>query len=230
MTCEIQGRNSRGELRRSRVGFLSAVLLLGSLGLLAGCQAMFTYCPVEALQTSPGAMSPEQKLAYAQDALASGDPASMRAALDALAGVSTAEGQYLCAELAVELSQIPHLVIALAFDAASLYAGSMTELDTYITQYSIDPSLLMDAAVSLQAAEGLGASLQPIDYVYGTVGLLFASAEQPDGSLDFSNPAALDLSQPIAFISDGLAALASLPADDPMVLFLTAVSDYVNSL
>jgi hypothetical protein len=207
-----------------------AIVLVCAITLLEGCQQVFTTSLLMSFRRNPQDMSLEEKMTYAQEALSSGDASAMKAAFDALKDAQSGEAQYLCAELAVELSGAPNFVWALAMDTASLYTGSMTELEGYVSEYHIDLNLLIDAADRFQTALGKGMELQPLDYLYGSLGLLFESARKPDGTFDYGNPSALDLSKSIEFIDEGLATLSSRPSGDGTVAFLSTFSDYLKSL
>jgi hypothetical protein len=206
------------------------VISIAFLMLLSSCQAFFTYSPLAFLQRQPADLSYEQRLQYAEDAIASGNAASMQAAYASLASIQTSDAQYMAAELSLELSGFPQLLLGLIGNTVSLYPGSLEEIQTFIDDNSVSPDLLIASVGHMQDALSLGGTLDPIDYVFGSLGLLFdAAPRNPDGSIDLSNPAAVDFTEAIAFMAQGINDISELPASDPGRVFLSAFSDFLNS-
>jgi hypothetical protein len=192
---------------------------------LAGCEAIFTYTPLTSLQRSPSSLPPEQRLAYAQNALASGDIATMTAALAAIEGDPSAEAQYTAAELGIEVSGMPKLLLEAVNGTITIDPGNPSTITTFLHDNpDVQPDFLIAAAARLNSADP--ATLTPMDYVYGSLGLALDAAKQTDGSYDFT-PAKLDAPKAgVAqiFIDEAKAALD--PAD-PMQAYLTALKTYV---
>jgi hypothetical protein len=213
------------------------MVTLAAVCLLSGCQAIFTFAPFASLQRNPESLPVEQQVEYARNALASGDAKTMKKAYDSLKGAQTVDALYVSAELAVELSGVPELVLGLAgLSGAQLYlsTGSLADLGANLATYDADPGLLVEAAGLFRSALALGQPLEPMDYLFGSVGLLLKAAEQPDGSFDYGSTSGqhfIDaLPDAIAFLDLGIAALPSDAADDSLRVFFSTFSDYLNSL
>ena len=74
------------KMKTFAAGYILMCLLIGLI-IFSGCQAVFTFSPFSAFQRDPAKLPPEQQIAWAEGALASGDTASMAEAyalLDAL--------------------------------------------------------------------------------------------------------------------------------------------------
>jgi hypothetical protein len=205
---------------------ITALLLL----FFSSCEAFFTYCPLEFLQRQPADLSYEQRLLYAENALASQDVKSMQAAYDSLASIQTIDAQYLAAELSLELSGFPELLLGLISNTVSLYPGSLAEMGSFIDDSGASPDLLISSAEHMRDVMSLGGSIDPMDFVYGSLGLVFEAAPRnPDGSVDLSTPSAVDFAEAIDFMTLGLSQISSLSPTDPMRTFLTTFSDFLNS-
>jgi hypothetical protein len=113
------GLMKKGRVIRAQVSIGALVVLM----LLGGCQALFTYTPLKGLQRDPASLSAEQKLVYAQDALASGDKSAMQAAYNAIKADTGNDASHLAAELGIELSGVPGLIDSAVTDE-SLVTGS----------------------------------------------------------------------------------------------------------
>jgi hypothetical protein len=177
-------------MRKSRV--LRAPVSIGALVVLmlvGGCQALFTYTPLKGLQRDPASLSPEQKLVYAQDALASGDKSAMQAAYNAIKADTGNDARHLTAELGIELSGVPGLINDAITDE-SLVTGSGNTIAAYIAAHpALDPSLMIDAGLRMQALDLAGYPLSTNDRILGAIGLaLYAS--QPSYVLTPGNQAA----------------------------------------
>jgi hypothetical protein len=144
--------------------------------ILGGCQAIFTYTPLKGLQRDPSSLSPAQRLVYAQDALASGDTTAMLAAYNAIKADSGNDASHLAAELGIELSGVPGLIDSAITDE-SLVTGNGATIAGYIAAHpGVDPSLIIDAGLRMQALDAAGYPLSTNDRILGAIGLaLFAS-------------------------------------------------------
>jgi hypothetical protein len=220
-----------------RGGFLKKAILFlfccQAFFLVSGCEQMFTYCPFTAFQTPASDLTPEQQIRYGEDALASGDEAAMKDAYAALTGDTTsADAQYTAAELGIELSGVPDLLMGIIDQTVTMPADA-ADLMSFIDDNNLSPDYLISAADNLLTAQDLGADLQPMDYVMGALGLALGAAEQTDGTFDFGS---LTLStEAAAFIQDGiteeLAALsATLPSTDPTLTMLIDFQGYVEGI
>jgi hypothetical protein len=164
---------------------MSAALLLG------GCQAIFTYSPVQALQRSPSSLTPAERLAYAENALASGNKDTMKAAYNAIKDDPGATAQYTAAQLGIEASGVPSLILSAVTDMLSggslpFTSGSPTAVTDFLSAHpEVDPNYLIGAAGNLQNVPA--ANLTTMDYVYGGIGLALVAAKQPDGTFNFAS-------------------------------------------
>ena len=110
-------------------------ILVGFAIILGSCQQVFTRSLFSFLQRDPSTLSPEQQLIWAENALASGDPAIIKQAYDVLkdaAADSPANGElnYMAANLALELSGIPDMLTQLMNDDISLV--DETDLEAFL--------------------------------------------------------------------------------------------------
>jgi hypothetical protein len=201
---------------------------------LTGCEQMFTYTPVAFLQTPASAMTPAQQVAFGQDALASGDKTKMAEAYTALsANTGSADAQYTAAQLGVELSGVPELVLDIAGGSVTMPAsGDSAALTDFITAHNLDPDILIAAAANLENAQTLGQTLAPIDYVMGGLGLALDAAQQPDGTFNFGALDAAKQTETIDFITQTAVTdlLSTLPPTDPTYQILQGFQDYINSI
>jgi len=208
--------------------FLCFFTVTGAVLFLAGCEAVFTFCPVTFLQRPASSLTAEQQLEYAQDALASGDAATMESAYAALkalldAGSTDSSTQYTASQLAMELSGAP---AALMDALTALASGSAADLDISALD-TIDTTLLIEAAQYLQDAKENGADLTATDYALGGLGLLLEAA---DGDID--NIATLtteEIETATDFVLQGIEDL-DLAADDPLTTILEQFSDLLQYL
>lgn len=192
-----------------------AIILLP--GCLASCQAVFTFSPFSFLRRDPAALGQEQQLAWAEEALASGDPEALQDAYDALLETASTSAdpavQYTTAQLALELSGVGDVF-------TSLLGGLTQEEESPFSSATealaaVDVELLTVAADFLDAAEAGGADLTATDYFVGGVGLIVAGAggEDPLESLD-TNP---NVERAEEFLIAGAEKLAE---DDPARLLI----------
>jgi len=161
----------------------------------------------------------------------------MRAAYDALSSVASPRAHFVAAELAVELSGVPRIVLGLAgLSGTPLYLseGSLTEFAGYLDQFGADAALLVEASLHYRAALAGGWTIEPMDYLYGSTGLLCLAARTAGGGFDFSDSASPSfvsrLPDAIAFLDDGLARMGATPGDTELGLFLGTFRRYLQSL
>jgi hypothetical protein len=209
----------------------SPVLLAAAAAalVLGGCQAMFTYSPLSGFQRPPSSMTPAQRLTYAQDALASGNTASMKAAYDAIKNDPGADAQYVAAQLGIELSGIPDVLLKIASDPSSA-TTELTSIDSFIASHNLDPSYIVAAAGQLAAAQAGGKTLTNMDMAMGAVGLLLGGAQSTNGNWDISvMGGTASQTAALAFLAPAVADVASLPSGDPMKDFITQLNAFVTS-
>ena len=191
---------------------------------LASCQAVFTWSPLSFLQRDPSTMTTEQKLTYADEALASGDPAALASAYDTIAVEAAAHPddpdiQYTAAQLALQISGVGTVLDSFLTSLGDPSAAPLTiTADTFA---SIDRGTLADAGAYLVDAEAAGANLTATDYLVGAVALVVADSSSSDvlGTIDPLSP---NVVQAEAFLAAGI---AELPADDPAVAILQSLLD-----
>jgi hypothetical protein len=198
-----------------------------SLALLTGCDAVFTYSALTGLQRDPKDMSLEQRIKFAEDALASGDEGAMADAYDAIKGTAATSNdgdlELLAGQLALELSGINDAIGDLAninFDDPDTAA---TEALVQSIVDSLTPSLVTDAAgFYADAADPThGGDLTGTDYLLGAMAIL-ADAAVTAGSVGAADPTAAN---------DMLtAALGALSPDDPAVDLITQFQTWLATL
>ncbi len=207
---------------------LRPVALLGALGaavLLAGCQAIFTYSPVAALQRPAASLSPEARLTLGQDALASGDKTAMADAWAALKGDTSTEAVYTTAQLGIELSGVPTLLLKAAADPTGI-AASFTNIQAFIADNNLDPNYLVDAAARLQNVDA-SVALTPTDYAMGALGIVLGGT---GGTWDVTTASPASVTAATTFFQGAVDGAASLPADDPLRTFVDSFSSYIAGL
>ena len=212
---------------RSRVfhGLLTGLALVLLLCGLVGCQAIFTYTPLASLQRSPASMTPEQRLAYAENALASGDKTAMLAAYNAIATANDtgAAAQYTAAELGIEISGVPQLLLEVVSGQVTLSSSDPSSITSFLAANTdVQPGFLIAAAAKLDSADP--STLQPMDFVYGAMGLALDAAKQSDGSFNFSSLNGAKVTVATNFIND---AIATLSPSDPLQSYLSVLETYI---
>jgi hypothetical protein len=230
----VENRRRRPAVSKRKLMRLAACAV-ASIILLAGCEQIFTYSPIAFLQRPVSGMTTEQQIKFGQDALASGDDAKMAEAYAALAGnTASGDSQYTAAQLGIELSGIPDflwdVVNGAIVDLPS--SADSTDFAAFAAANNIQPAYLAQAAANLQNAAALGETLEPMDYIMGSFGLVIEAATQPDGSIDFTAMDAPTLAEAVAFIDNTTVddLIASLPSTDPMGIILAGFQSYTAGL
>lgn len=203
-------------------------LLLTVLFALGACQAIFTYTPLTSFQRSPATMTPAEQLTYAQDALASGDKTAMTTAYDAIKDSTSPTVSYTAAQLAVEISGVPALIVSAISDPSTL-SGGATDVNSFLALHpDIQPDYLVAAAQKLDSVPK--SDLTPMDYVYGGLGLVLDAATQSDGTIDVTKLNAAKMTTAQTFINYALDpannVITSASSSDPLYALLS----YVNGL
>lgn len=230
MTLRAVVRRSTGYA--GRAGALAVIVASAAL-LLAACQAMFTYTPLSGLKRPPASMTPAQRLTYAADALASGNTDDMKAAYDAIKSDSGAQAQYLTAQLGIELSGIPTLLVQVASDPSSGNTTTqLNDVSTFVTTHNLNPQYIVDAAAQLTAAQTDGANLKPTDQVMGAIGCLLGGAQGKTPAWDVTQLAPGDAAVTNAkvFIDAAMADVATLSSGDPLYQFVSALNTYIYGI
>jgi hypothetical protein len=215
----------RAVLRRS-----ITLSVLGAALLLAACQAMFTYSPLSGLQRPPSSMTPAQRLTYAHDALASGDQTAMKNAYDAIKNDTSADAQYLSAQLGIELSGIPDVLVKIASDpTVSNVDTQLGGISNFVATNNLDPTYMVAAAAQLAAAQAAGATLTDSDMAMGAMGILLQGAQGAAWDITTLHGTASQTNA-IAFLAPAVTQVASLPSGDPMKDFITQLNTYITNI
>jgi hypothetical protein len=175
------------------------IFLVAGLLLLDGCEAIFTFSPFTGLQRDPSSLTPEQRLTYAQDALASGDLSAMQDALDAIKNDTSHPAVYTSAKLEIELSGLPALGVDVN-DTSNLdsVVGNATTVDGFLAAHpDLKPSLVIDAGERLKSLEG-DTPLTVTDRVVGAIGLALAASAGTDPIYDLTHA---DLTAAMEFLA-----------------------------
>ena len=193
------------------------------LALLSGCQVVFTYSPLSILQRDPAAMSLEQKVTYAADALASGDDAAILGAFNAIqadaSGSTDGELNLLAAQLAMELSGVPDLlneVLGGGIDFENPDPAQFTDLLD-----SLDTGYLLDASPFYQDANTNGGELGSVDFLLGAACILFEGTPGTDVAASTTTGTASD------FLQYGIDDPA---VDDPARDILAGFQSFIDGL
>jgi hypothetical protein len=187
----------------------AAVMLTALLG---GCEAVFTASFLSFLQRDPANLPAAQQAAWAEQALASGDPDAMAEAYELVK--NDPANELLAAHLALELSGVPQVMSDMIQDLETVQGKSTAELRTYLETFvaGVDETYAGLAAGhfddALTADPG---QLTGQDMILGALAFAFWEAiDEAAGS--FGTPAVFD--QTAAFATDCLAASPDPPVDE----------------
>ncbi|MBN2050228.1 MAG: hypothetical protein JW760_07260 [Spirochaetales bacterium] len=181
--------------------------LLAVLALLGGCQQVFTYSVFEELgwQRDVSTLPPEQKIAYGESALASGDTTAMEEAYNAL-------GDLLAATTAADDPELYTLAAELAIGASGLMdtlTGALAALEEETVDIealfeALDTDLLSDAVDLVEALDAAEADISPDLYVNAAAALLIVTVDEAGGfeNIDWENPST-DLEQAVDWALEG---------------------------
>jgi hypothetical protein len=188
--------------------------------LLLGCEAIFTYTPLEFLQRSPANLSAAGRLTYGENALASGDTQAMIDAYNALSADTSDQAQYLAAQLAIQISGVSDLLLSVATGSTPLPAvEDSASLTAWITENgNADTITYLEAAGEKLNSIDDTSTLTAMDYVYGSLGLALEAASSGDS-------ATLDSAKNLMST-----AISSLSTDDPSYSFLNSYNTYLQAM
>lgn len=167
------------------------VLVVASIFIYTSCQQIFTYSALEWAQRDPANLPPEQQVAYAEAALASGDQAAIEAAYDAISTSTDPDTQALASQLAVSASQLA--VSASGLDEAITEAIATLTFDPAIVA-TIDNAWLVDAEAAMLTADTGGAEITSEEYLTIAAAIIVIDA-QVNYADDIT---AVDLTTPVA--------------------------------
>jgi hypothetical protein len=147
---------------------------------LSSCEALFSTSALSWAQRDPSSLPQEQKVTYAQDALASGDEASMKKAYDSLKTSSDNSLKPLVAELALGAAGVTQAMTDIMGDL--LNSSSQTQVESAINQLlagfsADDVALIATGSVLIDAAAAGGVALTANQYVLVGVGMLVKAAK-----------------------------------------------------
>ncbi|HEB09690.1 MAG TPA: hypothetical protein ENI06_00575 [Spirochaetales bacterium] len=207
-------------MKNTRI-LINSILVLLLLLLFAGCQAIFTYSPLSFLQRDPANLPLDQKIVWAENALASGDPEAMATAYDVIKNESGVD--YLAANLALELSGVPQLLFEVMEGDVAI--DSEADLDIFLLQVDEDYIVAAGGHYNDTLANDPD-SLTGTDYILGAASILFkAGKESVGGTIGLLTAGEAQDAEDFA-----LAGLTNLPADDPAREYLQELYDFIITI
>ncbi len=203
---------------KNHASLISGSLVLPLVFVLAGCQAIFTYSPLSFLQRDPANLPLDQKITWAENALASGDPEAMATAYAAIKDESGVD--YLAANLALELSGVPQLLFEVI--EGDIDYSTITDMENFLQQ--LDSSYVSAAGGHYNdtLANDPG-SLTGTDYILGAASLLFQAADLNGGSMG----AGIVTTDAAAFAAAGL---GTMSVDDPAYEYMDQLNTFIAGL
>jgi len=204
-------------MKNTRI-LVNGSLVLMFLLLSAGCQAIFTSSPLSFLQRDPANLPLDQKITWAENALASGDPEAMATAYNAIKDESGVD--YLAANLALELSGVPQLLFEVI--GGDVAIDNQADLENFLQQ--LDSSYISAAGGHYNdTLANDPASLTGTDYILGAASLLFKAAELNSGSMG----AGIVTTDAAAFAAAGL---GTMSVDDPAYEYMDQLNTFIAGL
>ncbi len=154
------------------------IIVVPALLLLSSCQQIFTYSPLSDFARNPADLSEEQQVAYAENALASGDSAAIAAAYLAIAGSDDPDTNLLASELAFAASGVSD-----AIGGASVLLesgeGDFMELLT-----GLDSDLLQGSAEEFESAIVGGVEPTEDQYMNAAVSVVLGDLQTEGSSME----------------------------------------------
>lgn len=184
-------------------------LMLGLFGLLSAtllisCEAVFTYSPLKAFQRNPANMTPAQQVTYAEQALQSGDSATMKTAYEAIKNSTDPQTNLLAGELAFGASGASEALTKALAEVAS--GASVSSLQS--TLDTVDINLATQGAQNIVKASAGGATVSDSQYAIASASYAVAAAQQAGGFDKLANvtastdPGYADLQQAKSLLSN----------------------------
>ena len=211
-----------------RVATVGIFLLFAFI--LSGCQALFTYSPVAFLKRTPANLTEDEKIQYAEYALAGGDETAIAAIYDVLKEEATdstdADLPFMAAQLALDLSGMPEVLDEILTSFIDLAAASKSIesfsdiVDQVLAALSTDEVLIEEAIDFLNATyENDPTLITTYFYFAGGLSYFILAVEEAEGieDLDINDT---NVQAAIDFITLGVDAL---PDDDPDKAMLEAL-------
>ena len=197
----------------------SALTALCGVLLLASCQAVFTYSPVEFLERDLAKLSDEQQLDRAEDVLVAGTTEEIIEAYDAVvalidAGDVSSVTHLLAADLAFAASGIMDVVADVLADTEILSTATAEDIEALFASFDItyveSGAEYIQGVVDAAEAAGEEPDVSSTQYIIAGAVLFMSAVEQADG---FENAADYDE------YDDALNFLAAAGIDDIEDLF-----------
>lgn len=204
-------------MKNTRI-LVNGSLVLMFLLLLAGCQAIFTYSPLSFLKRDPANLPLDQKITWAENALASGDPGAMETAYVAIKDESGVD--YLAANLALELSGVPQLLFEVMEGDVAI--DNQTDLENFLQQLDSDYIIAAGGHYNDTLANDPD-SLTGADYILGAASLLFQAADLNGGSMGVG----IVTADAVIFAAAGL---ATMSIDDPAYEYMDQLNTFIAGL
>lgn len=219
-----------------QIGTAGLFLLL--IFIFSGCQAAFTYSPVAFLKRNPVNLTEDEKIQYAEYALAGGDETAIAAIYDVLkeeaVDSTDADLTFMAAQLALDLSGMPEVLDEILTSFIDLAASSKTIesfsdiVDQALTALSTDYEVLIEEAIDFLNATYVNDPTLITTYFYFAGGLSYfvLAVEAAEGieNLDINDT---NIQAAIDFVTLGVDAL---PEDDPDRLMLEAILSALDGM
>ncbi len=142
-------------------------VLLAAAVFLPGCEAVFTSAPLAFMQRDPSKLSPDQKMAFAENALASGDAESISVAYAAIADYI--DSTSLSGSQAVEYNGMAADLLAADTGVASLFDQVVAG---FVAGEEPDPAeieqMVLDLGVTSSDGTAMGAYMDSVTANGGT--------------------------------------------------------------
>lgn len=132
-----------------------AAILVVSVALVWGCESVFTYSPISALQRDAANLDPEEQIAIAEEAISSGDTEALTELLDDLRESENPEVLSVATDVAIALSGVPALITEVG--------ATMFSVDTE------DPEALEAALASVTEAIESTVNTEAVEDVVGLI-------------------------------------------------------------
>jgi hypothetical protein len=214
---------------RLRVRLRACLTGCACLLAFAGCEAIFTASPLSFLQRDPSKLSDEQKISWAEAALASGDEEAMADAYAAIsdlaAGSTDPELTHLAANLALELSGVTEIIDLVLDDLDAITEGTTSLNADFLDDIlgSIDAAYVGDAAALFEQTLTNGPeTMGDADFVMGTLCFIYKAGEA-NGSLNTGTWTAQEVTDVQTFITAGK---NNIPSDNPSWEILDNLDSY----
>jgi hypothetical protein len=170
----MRDRKVERKIRGSKAGAVCA-LVCSLLLFFTACEQFFTTSPLEWAQRDPSSLPKEQRIAYAEQALGSGDKKELKKAYDAIKNIDDPDTQYLASQVAIEASGIN--------DAITNALKDPENVDTQKVLDDIDGEWLENAEKSMSEAEDGGAEISSEDYVAMAAAMAIRYGQESGGDL-----------------------------------------------